>query len=154
MAGKIELSVDISVEWRRSATWGMCPTATVDALLAEDGVTVRRDGGVGHASGCGYDKRSAAVDKAMRELPLWQTFLMWRGFKHTYASVPYKGSDMTLYGLRRCAYGWEMDANACGMETIIDIFTANGFTMTSHSGDVYDFYHFERAVPRSFLKLI
>lgn len=94
------------------------------------------------------------VVPAMRELPLWQTFLMWRGFKHTYASIPYNGSDRTLYGLKRCDYGWEMNANACGMGTIIDIFTANGFTMTSHSGDAYDFYHFERVVPRSFLKLI
>lgn len=65
MAGKIELSVDISVEWRRSATWGMCPTATVDARLSDAGVTIRRDHGSGHASGCGYDKRSAAVDEAM-----------------------------------------------------------------------------------------
>lgn len=154
MTGKIELSVDISVEWRRSAMWEMCPTATVGALLAEDGVTVRRDRGSGHASGCGYDKLSAAVDEAMRELPLWQTFLMWRGFKHTYASIPYNGSDRPLYGLKRCDYGWEMNANACGMGTIIDIFTANGFTMTSYSGDAYDFYHFERVVPRSFLKLI
>ena len=55
MTGKIELSVNISVEWRRSAMWGMCPTATVGALLAEDDVTVRRDRGSGHASGCGYD---------------------------------------------------------------------------------------------------
>lgn len=154
MSKKLVLSVDISVEWRRSATWGMCPTASVDARLYDAGWCVRRDLGTGHASGCGYDKRSAAVDTAMRELPLWQTFLMWRGFKHTYASIPRNGSDRTLYGLRQCAYGWEMNANACGMETIIDIFTANGFTMTSHNGDVYDFYHFERVMPRSFLKLI
>lgn len=71
MPGKIELSVDISVEWQRSATWGMCPTATVSALLTEDGVAVRRDHGSGHASGCGYVVPVAAVAVAVVPWTSW-----------------------------------------------------------------------------------
>ena len=53
-------SVSITVEWKRNSYWGNNPTATA-----------RTDDGIfeGHASGCGYDKESAAVGEALNKSP-------------------------------------------------------------------------------------
>ena len=50
----------IVVEWRRSRMWGANPAA--DVILAGAHTT-------GYASGCGYDKESAAVAEALNENP-------------------------------------------------------------------------------------
>lgn len=52
--------VSVSVEWSKNRTWGANPTATA-----------RTSGGVftGYASGCGYDKESAAVAEALNQSP-------------------------------------------------------------------------------------
>lgn len=50
----------VIVTWKRSATWGANPTAEVC------GDTTRT---TGHASGCGYDKESAAIADAMDQQP-------------------------------------------------------------------------------------
>ena len=54
-------SVSICVEWKRSRMWGMNPTATC--------ITNEPDIFTGHASGCGYDKRSAAIADALNASP-------------------------------------------------------------------------------------
>ncbi len=50
--------ISICVEWKRSATWGMNPTAYA-----------RTNGGnaSGKASGCGYDKESTAIAEALNQ---------------------------------------------------------------------------------------
>lgn len=50
--------INISVEWHRSRTWGNCPK-----------VEARTTGGyfTGSASGCGYDKESAAIAQALNQ---------------------------------------------------------------------------------------
>ena len=151
MTGKLVLSFDITVEWRRSRLYGYCPTAEVRAVLREDGIQRRYDTGMGHASGYGYDKRSAAVNTALYDLPLLQTLLSWRGFRHTYPD-----SDGTLYGLSERKYGWELTAGGCGMEAIEHIFEANGFHEIRNStrDGMYESYYFERVMSSSFLKLI
>ena len=58
------MSVEISVEWKRSRTWGANPTATVYAETAAGYVTT-----TGSASGCGYDKESAAIAAALDKIP-------------------------------------------------------------------------------------
>lgn len=52
--------LSVSVECARSRTWGANPTATA---RTSDGVFT------GHASGCGYDKESAAVAEALNKSP-------------------------------------------------------------------------------------
>lgn len=52
--------VSISVDWVRSATWGHNPHAHATA----DNMTT-----TGTASGCGYDKRSAAIAQALNANP-------------------------------------------------------------------------------------
>lgn len=52
--------VSISIEWKKSRTWNANPHATVYAAF-----TVTK----GHASGCGYDKESAAIAAAFNDNP-------------------------------------------------------------------------------------
>lgn len=54
-------SFKIVVEWKRNATWGMNPTATLQQWAGTWSETT------GHASGCGYDKKSAAVAEALNK---------------------------------------------------------------------------------------
>jgi hypothetical protein len=61
-AGEL-VSIKISVEWKRSRTWGSNPTATVRVTKAGG----YSDTYVGSASGCGYDKESAAIAKALNQ---------------------------------------------------------------------------------------
>lgn len=58
-AGDLE-EVTVSVEWAKSRLWGYNPTATVCTFPAG-----RRS--VGRASGCGYDKESAAIAAALND---------------------------------------------------------------------------------------
>lgn len=57
------VNISIGVEWKRSATWGANPTATVKVSF-EDGMCEYFNG---HASGCGYDKESAAIAEALNQ---------------------------------------------------------------------------------------
>lgn len=52
--------LSISVEWKRSKTWGANPTAESRSNYAV---------GTGTASGCGYDKESAAIAEALNSDP-------------------------------------------------------------------------------------
>ena len=63
-------NIDIIVGWKRSAMWGYNPTATADIRTAGDGVdypVFSYEKHTGTASGCGYDKRSAAVAEALNK---------------------------------------------------------------------------------------
>ena len=53
--------VTINVEWKRSRTWGYNPHVTA--------VTSEAETYTGTASGCGYDKQSAAVAEALNASP-------------------------------------------------------------------------------------
>lgn len=61
-AGEI-INIDISVEWKRSSTWGANPTAQADTRTSK-GFDRYTSGSIG---GCGYDKQSTAIAKAMNQ---------------------------------------------------------------------------------------
>lgn len=52
-------SIRVDEEWKKSRTWGNCPTVEV---------WMGGEYGKGHASGCGYDKESAAAATACRAI--------------------------------------------------------------------------------------
>ena len=62
-AGTVD-RITIRVEWNRSSVWGYNPTATVEVGGSKGFQRL-----YGHASGCGYDKRSAAVGEALSSCP-------------------------------------------------------------------------------------
>jgi len=58
-------SIDISVEWKKSRTWGANPTAKVRTWTGTHNIETE----TGTASGCGYDKESAAIAGALNSCP-------------------------------------------------------------------------------------
>lgn len=56
------VSVSISVEWKRNPTWGYNPTALITAHAGNEWKQF-----TGTASGCGYDKETAAVGSALNQ---------------------------------------------------------------------------------------
>lgn len=54
-------SLTITIEWKRSATWGSNPNATVEVTYKSGENRFYRDQQVFKCSGCGYDKESTVI---------------------------------------------------------------------------------------------
>lgn len=65
-AAELPEVITIYVSWKRSATWGKNPHAEV---------YTDNDSATGKASGCGYDKESAAVASALNKIPACRAIL-------------------------------------------------------------------------------
>lgn len=59
------LEININVHWAKSRDWGSNPTAEVWVCFNDKKDGTRSAHGMDRASGCGYDKRSAAVSGAL-----------------------------------------------------------------------------------------
>ena len=104
----------VSVEWARSRTWGSNPTATAKAYCDH---TVLET--VGHASGCGYDKESAASASALNTSPAVMRVLYDHAEKggsfaysvHTFAGIPsfVGGCGVSCFRsvFEGCGYAWQ-----------------------------------------------
>ena len=111
---KMPESINVSVEFTSSRTWGSIPHATVTAEQ-------RRT--FGTASGCGYDKESAAIASAMNENQevmriLYDHAESGDGFPysvHTYAGMPYFNGGCGISCFRSvfeaCGYEWRQVGN-------------------------------------------
>lgn len=116
---------NISVEWKKSKTWGANPHATIT------GDQVRT---FGRASGCGYDKLSAAIAQAMNENPEIMRVLCL--YAETGAAFPY--SVHTFAGV-------PFVDGTCGVEFFPDVFDACGYSFRCvGSGDMFDCYTIEK----------
>lgn len=114
-----ELSaVDLSIHWHASRTWGKNPTASAAVYNTAHEV----DRTEASASGCGYDKESAAVQSAVAGSLSLARFLienwrkvcklygvkMWRGFPTL--DISGKGIN-TLREIFETVPGWEWRGN-------------------------------------------
>lgn len=135
------LTISITIEYKRNRTWGWNPTATVTASL--DGV--RTDTTTGTASGCGYDKLSAAVCSAFDKNPLLQTLLLWDGWN----TVTEK------YGAH-VVQDHEWSFGGMGMSTLLRHLRANGCHVTETLDKQCDpvAYTVTRDMPASFVALV
>ena len=106
-AAAVAPSVDVSVEFYRSKIWGWNPHATVRAWA-----TVTEDG----ASGCGYDKESAAIAGAMNANPEIMRIL----YDHAETGEPFPYSVHTFAGLPSFDGG-------CGVSCFRSVFDACGY---------------------------
>ena len=124
-AAELPQVINISVEWHRSAVWGYNPAVTVKA---GNSITY------GKASGCGYDKRSAAVAEALNANP--------EALKIIYKYVDDGG--VLPYGARVWA-GLPKFTGGCGVGCYQSIFRACGYEWRQvASGDLFDCYTVER----------
>ena len=117
--------INISVEWHRSAMWGYNPSATVAA-------DYRRT--YGKASGCGYDKESAAVAEALNANP--------EALKIIYKYVNEGGTFP--YGASVWA-GLPSFDGGCGVNCFHSIFEKCGYEWRQvGSGKMFNCYTIER----------
>lgn len=125
----------ISVNWTRSKTWGYNPHAIV---------TTDRTNTEGTASGCGYDKESAAVAHALNDSPailriLYETAenALKNGYK-----LPKDGSKWG--GVLGYGSGYSIlpaFEGGCGCSCFRSIFEKCGYTWkTGRSSDTYNGY--------------
>ena len=109
-------NASISVEWKRSAMWGSNPTAVVIANYDANHATE------GRASGCGYDKESAAIATAVNASPsimrvLYEHAENGGSFPYsvcTYAGLPYfdGGCGVSCFRNVFAACGWRWEDGA------------------------------------------
>lgn len=102
----------VCVEWAKSRTWGANPTATVTVNDSHHYETT------GHASGCGYDKESAAIASAMNANAAVLRILYTHAEKggkfaysvYTFAGLPYFAGGCGVSCFRNvfegCGYEW------------------------------------------------
>lgn len=62
------LSLSIATKWIKSRVWGCNPHTTVKVIYLDKDGFLRCESAEGKASGCGYDKESAAIDQALRKI--------------------------------------------------------------------------------------
>lgn len=111
-----ELVFKISVNWHKSYMWGANPRAEVCAGLTG----VRFDHTTGVASGCGYDKESAAVDRALESNPLMQTLLLWPRL-----NAVGRYGDKVHRALRKRDYGYALRFGGMGMSELKSLLEQN-----------------------------
>lgn len=118
-------NADISVEWKKSKMWSYNPTAEI---RANKRVTT------GTASGCGYDKESAAIASAMNSNPEIMRIL------YEYA----ENGNVFPYSVNLFA-GVPYFDGGCGMSCFQNVFEACGYKWRCvGSGRLYNCYTIEK----------
>lgn len=134
-------NVSIYVEWHRSQTWGYNPTATVIINGVQEYT--------GRASGCGYDKETAAVGAALNQSKIIKKML-YTAKENALDVSPAEirenpdasNSKLIHYG---AGYGvLPYFEGGVGMTSFRGVFEACGLRCThSSSSKRNDFYYFE-----------
>lgn len=123
--------IAIHVEWKKSRTWGYNPHASV--------IVNRANRYEGSASGCGYDKRTAAIAEAMD-----QSAVLLRMLYKLKESTLQAGEPMP-YGCGACSVLPYFEGGV-GMGCYRNIFRACGLQVLedNETGKHYDFYYIEK----------
>ena len=138
-------SVSIAVEWKRNRTWGYNPTATVEVVTATGGVYRA----TGTASGCGYDKETAAVASALNTIdPIIKMLCVKKetALENGVTSGDTYNPDNSAYIHYGAGYGAiPYFEGGVGMSSFEGVFNACGMTMHNHNSTKHsDYYYFER----------
>lgn len=133
--------VDIRVNWVRSRTWGYNPHCEV-VIETEKGYTAY----TGTASGCGYDKRTAAIGGALNQSDSALKML----YTTKERSKGRIGVEWDDGNQKYIAYGAGYGVlpyfeGGVGMSSFESVFNACGFVLAHMDhNNVYDHYIFER----------
>lgn len=121
-------SITIKVNWKKSRIWGMNPNAEAWVYSKDAEGNMLRDGILkGHASGCGYDKLSAAVSEALASNPAMDRYCI----EHS--------SLWELYAVEGRKEVPHFSFGGKGMTTFEEIFKGtypkeNGYNLVPHKG--------------------
>lgn len=135
-------NVSISVIWKKSQTWGWNPhaTVTINGIYQFEG----------SASGCGYDKRTAAVGTALNQSDIILKMLYTakeKALKKAPANVrknlDTRNTDLIHYG---AGYGvLPYFEGGVGISSFFGVFRACGLELKHEAGtDTSDYYYFEK----------
>lgn len=137
-------SISISVEWRKSSTWGYNPTAT-----ATIETKTHREQYTASASGCGYDKLTAAVGSALNQSASIKKMLYTAKEKSLLENYPKftqceSNRNFINYG---AGYGvLPYFEGGVGMTSFYGVFEKCGYKCKVHNETkTTDFYYFEKA---------
>ena len=140
-AGEVK-SISVSVVWHKSRTWGHNPVAEV-RMSTTNGSYYE----TGTASGCGYDKRSAAVGSALGQIPAALKILCDIKEQNLPDDLRTASDDNRYYIAYGAGYGAiPYYEGGVGYECFDKIFNIAGFKRVCYnSTDYTDFYYYEKA---------
>lgn len=134
--------ITISVDWVRSRTWGYNPH-----------VEVRTNTGVftGTASGCGYDKESAAIaealnkcDSVLKALYTLKEAGLRAGISDKSEDAPYLKANYKICGYGSGHTPIPYFEGGVGVSSFWEIFKKCGFSVSCHHSKHSDFYNIEK----------
>jgi len=129
-------TIKISVDWKKSSMWGMNPHAEVRLCLNNYDIRVETYAKA-TVGGCGYDKESSAVARALNDLLPMKKLLM----------------DNWTNGQQEClGYGisqWSQNTmplfdGGVGMDCFVDAINKIGYECTEMHSKTFDGYEFRR----------
>jgi len=124
-----DINLNINIEWVKNKTWGNNPNCEIYFFNYENSKRV-----FGNASGCGYDKESSAIAKALNQIKEVKALL-----NYNYEIALQKDNNITF----RSALGYGADASGfdggVGTNCFITIFEKCGYKMEHiASGKMFD----------------
>lgn len=129
------LSITINIDWVKNRTWGYNPHATI--------YTNNGDMTEGRASGCGYDKESAAIAEALnKNNDILKLLYTAKNKKMT--SKKTNNHDILGYGSGHGVLPYF--EGGVGVSSLLSIFRKLGYTITEHHTDKNDFYTISKGV--------
>lgn len=139
-----KMEITIAIEYKRSSMWGYNPHAHVRASVSNNNNRViAQDTSTDYASGCGYDKTSAAICYAFNNNSIIQTLALWDGFTPT---------EYT----HRKDYGYAYSFDGCGVRSLTELMRANQFeegSIYTEDGSLVAIKYTRNNLPESFAKL-
>lgn len=128
-ANETTQAINISINWVKSRTWGYNPHATITTDLGE--ITE------GRASGCGYDKESAAIAEALnKNNDILKLLYIAKNKKMTLKNN--NSHDLLGYG---SGYGvLPYFEGGVGASSLMNIFKKMGFDVAEYHTNTSDFY--------------
>lgn len=127
--------ISIKVEWHKSRTWGYNPEASV--------FTYGSGTQTGTASGCGYDKESAAVAEALNKIPQLRKALYIAKNEAMKKDYNISNHDAIHYGAGYFVLPYF--EGAVGMYSIECVLNKLGYkTIAQAHGKTFDYYEFKK----------
>ena len=118
--------IEVSIEWKRSRTWGNCPTAEMRAWDKNGNFYMHK----AHAGGCGYDKGSTVLAECLNTCI--------RGMLYRKRKAIQSKKIKTPYGLN----SWLNCEGGIGIDCYSEIAKFLGGKMTWKAGRSWDYIEF------------
>lgn len=118
-------TIEISTEWHKNPKWGWNPTSKT-RISTNNNFYYYKEG----ASGCGYDKLSAAINSCITQnQPL----------KNDFIKKVFKSNEPLPYCVYFDKYGLHLELNGAGLSSVIKALEWLGFKVQTAEGKTWDY---------------